>query len=156
MQHQRPYFQERPYTPRPYATIADRGTSGDEDIPLWNDGELVTPTSRQQQQQRRPRPYRSTISSVLAQARATVEQPSRPFTPRDHARGMFNDGEYTIRPQTAFSISSSLLQDQKLQPLQPSRDMKRVDTPHTSQKRVSSNAFCRRLEGKIPLNMFIF
>jgi hypothetical protein len=54
-------------------------------------------------------PIKSSIHEVLSGARATISQPSRPFTPREtfSTRKLFYDKEYLNRPNSAISISSS-------------------------------------------------
>ena len=59
----------------------------------------------------------SSIKSILEEARrATIQNPSRPFTPRDDNRKLFVENEYTNRPQSAYSIDSIHF-DAKLVPL---------------------------------------
>lgn len=63
------------------------------------------------------RKRRSSLRNMIEETRrATVQNPSRPFTPRDNNRKMFMENEYSNRPQSAFSINSSHF-DAKVSPL---------------------------------------
>ncbi len=77
-------------------------------------GEL-SPTSVNDSPHNRKR--RSSLRNMIEETRrATVQNPSRPFTPRDNNRKMFMENEYSNRPQSAFSINSSHF-DAKVSPL---------------------------------------
>lgn len=52
---------------------------------------------------------KGTVSAVLSEARASIssrpslQNPSRPFTPRDINRPLFHQNEYLTRPSTSYS-----------------------------------------------------
>ncbi len=75
---------------------------------------------------------RSSIREVISGARATISQPSRPFTPREtmQNRKLFYDQEYTDRPSSAISITSSNFK--VLAPIRPpSQEERQSDEPET-------------------------
>jgi len=52
---------------------------------------------------------KSAICNVLAEVRATIQNPSRPFTPRDAERKLFTEADYNSRPSSAFALNSLFL-----------------------------------------------
>ncbi|GHP01702.1 armadillo repeat containing 2 [Pycnococcus provasolii] len=51
---------------------------------------------------------RSSVANVLKEARASLREPSRPFTPRDASRRLFNSSDFgTQRPPSAYGAPST-------------------------------------------------
>lgn len=58
----------------------------------------------------------TTVQTVIQEARASIHNPSRPFTPREKERKLFTESEYTVRPTSAYSLNSSNF-DARLTPI---------------------------------------
>jgi hypothetical protein len=73
---------------------------------------------------------KSIISSIISNARASLKEPSRPFTPSEVQRSLFTSSD---RPGSSYSIKS-LSKD--LQPLKPKQVL--LDAPIQTKRRVMS------------------
>ncbi len=49
---------------------------------------------------------KSHIASIVSGARASLQEPSRPFTPGDLPRHLFSGDDYTNRPVSSYKIKS--------------------------------------------------
>lgn len=82
---------------------------------------------------------RSAISSAIAQARASLHHPSRPFTPADGGRHLFNlpqeaSGTSTARPGSSYAISAAQFAARPGPPRLPLRGVVRQDRPSFAQQ----------------------
>ncbi len=69
---------------------------------------------------------KSTVTSVLAEARSLLSNPSRPYTPRDLNRKMFLENEYSVRPSSSYQIKGLFDGNSKLAPVESFKRKKKV------------------------------
>lgn len=107
-----------------------RGVSGNRQQPQTSDPELDPMMSTLQ---------KSHIASIVSGARASLQEPSRPFTPGDLGRHLFQTDEYSNRPGSSYKMKSVVGQANE----EFIRDVTSASTTTTN----TTNTIGRRMSG---------